>query len=62
MNTQVHDATGACPYELVFGQRTRAVIFPTQQSGIIFEEDLADEGVEFGTDPSSSQSQHACWW
>ena len=61
MNTQVHDATGACPYELVFGQRAHAVIFPTQQSRMILEEDLADEGVEFSTDPSSSQYQQ-CWY
>eukprot|EP00731_Ephydatia_muelleri_P005525 Em0002g1701a len=48
MNTQVHDTTGASSYELVFGQRARTVIFPTQQCAIVLEEDLADEGNSFG--------------
>ena len=47
MNTQVHDATGASPYELVFGQRARAVFFPTEQCSIVLEEDLEDEGIQF---------------
>lgn len=49
MNTQVHEATGASPYELVFGQEPRSVLFPTTTaSGVILEEDLIDEGVQFG--------------
>ena len=48
MNTQVHDTTGASSYELVFGQRARTVIFPTQQCAIVLEEDLADEGNSYG--------------
>ena len=48
MNTPVHDTTGASPYELVFGQRARTVVFPTQQSAIVLEEDLADEGIHLG--------------
>ena len=49
MNTQVHEATGASPYELVFGQKPRSVLFPTTTaSGVILEEDLIDEGVQFG--------------
>eukprot|EP00731_Ephydatia_muelleri_P032193 Em0023g700a len=35
MNIQVHDTTGASPYELVFGQKARTVIFPTQQNAIV---------------------------
>eukprot|EP00731_Ephydatia_muelleri_P032771 Em0024g315a len=46
MNIQVHDTTGASPYELVFGQKARTVIFPTQQNAIVLEEDLADEGID----------------
>ena len=48
MNTQVHYTTGASPYELVFGQRAQTVIFPTQQSAIVLEEVLADEGIHLG--------------
>ena len=40
-NTQVHETTGACPYELVFGQKPREVLFPSgQKHDVIFEEDL----------------------
>ena len=45
MNIQVHDTTGASPYELVFSQKARTVIFPTQQNATVLEEDLADEGT-----------------
>ena len=48
MNIQVHDTTGASPYELVFSQKARTVIFPTQQNAIVLEEDLADEGIDVG--------------
>ena len=56
MNTQVHDTTGASPYELVFGQRARTVIFPTQQSAIVLEEDLADEGIHWGISSKVEQA------
>ena len=29
MNTQVHETTGHSPYELVFGQKPHAAIFPS---------------------------------
>ena len=54
MNIQVHDTTGASLYELVFSQKARTVIFPTQQNAIVLEEDLADEGIDVGI--SSEQS------
>ena len=28
MNTQVHETTGHSPYELVFGQKPHATLFP----------------------------------
>ena len=56
MNTQVHHTTGASPYELVFGQRARTVIFPTQQSAIVLEEDLADEGIHLGISSEAEQA------
>lgn len=50
MNTQAHEANGASPYELAFGQKPRSVLFlNTTASGVILEEDLIDEGVHFGT-------------
>ena len=52
MNTQVHDATSTSPYEAVFGQKPRAVIFPSRQSVRVFEEDLEKEGVSFSEDCS----------
>ena len=27
MNTQLHETTGHCPYELVFGQKPHPVVF-----------------------------------
>ena len=46
MNTQVHDTTGRSPYELVFGQMPREVVFPSsKKSTIILEEDLETDGV-----------------
>ena len=57
MNTQVHDTTGASPYEeLVFGQKARSIIFPTQQSAIVLEEDLADEGIDVGFSSEAKQA------
>ena len=29
INTQIHDTTGASPYELVLGQKPCSVVFPT---------------------------------
>ena len=70
MNTQVHETTGACPYELVFGQKPREVLFPSgQKHDVIFEEDLECDGVVFeGSDHSkreeseveTSLSRHEC--
>lgn len=57
MNTQVHDTTGASPYELVFGQKARSIIFPTQQSAIVLEEDLADEGIDVGFSSEVKQAK-----
>ena len=46
MNTQTHEAVGTSPYELVFGQKPRSVLFPTGKSpGIILEESLTDDGI-----------------
>ena len=46
MNTQVHETTGTSPYELVFGQKPRSVLFPTSTAvGVILEEDLMDDGL-----------------
>ena len=54
MNTQVHETTGTSPYELVFGQKPRSVVFPTSAAtGVIFEEDLTDDGVHFDTGTST---------
>ncbi|KAL5515884.1 hypothetical protein EMCRGX_G001129 [Ephydatia muelleri] len=57
-----HDTTGASPYELVFGQKARTVIFPTQQNAIVLEEDLANEGIDVGISSEQatviSTSQH----
>eukprot|EP00731_Ephydatia_muelleri_P003548 Em0001g3548a len=62
MNIQVHDTTGASLYELVFSQKARTVIFPTQQNAIVLEEDLADEGIDVGISSEQatviSTSQH----
>ena len=53
----MHDTTGASLYELVFGQRARTVIFPTQQSAIVLEEDLADEGIHLGISSEVEQAK-----
>ena len=46
MNTQTHEAVGKSPFELVFGQKPRSVLFPTGKSpGIILEESLTDDGI-----------------
>ena len=46
MNTQTHEATGTSPYELVFGQKPRSVIFPSKKSVGVLEEEL-EKGVCF---------------
>ena len=56
MNTQVHDTTGASPYELVLGHKAQSIIFPTQQSAIVLEEDLADEGIDVGFSSEAKQA------
>ncbi|KAL5515249.1 hypothetical protein EMCRGX_G000390 [Ephydatia muelleri] len=45
MNTQVHDTTGRSPYELVFGQMPREVVFPSSTKSAIILEDLEADGV-----------------
>ena len=46
MNTQVRHTTGRSPYELVFGQMPREVVFlSSKKSAIILEEDLEADGV-----------------
>ena len=45
MNTQVHDTTGRSPYELVFGQIPREVVFPSSKKSAIILEDLEADGV-----------------
>lgn len=48
MNTQTHESTGSSPYELVFGQKPRSVLFPISEqvchNMIILEE---EDGVNF---------------
>lgn len=47
MNTQVHETTGSSPYELVFGQKPRAILFPLQgKVSVVMEEDLESDGVK----------------
>ena len=48
MNTQMHEAAGHSPYELVFGQKPHATIF-TKGDGttITNEEDLELDGKMF---------------
>ena len=48
MNIQVHETTGHSPYELVFGQKPHATIFPGGDGTIITnEEDLELDGIVF---------------
>ena len=54
MNTQVHETTGRSPYELVFGQKPRSVLFPVSTAtGVILEEDLTNDGLHFDTGTSA---------
>ena len=52
MNIQVHSSTGSSPYELVFGQKPRAVLFPNNSDDVdvVFEEDLERDGVVIDDD------------
>ena len=45
MNPQVHDTTGKSPFELVFGQMPREVVFPSSKKSAIILEDLEADGV-----------------
>ena len=46
MNIQNHETTGTSPYELVFGQKARTVLFPsTTRTDILLEEELEGDGV-----------------
>ena len=48
MNTQVHETTGHSPYELVFGQKPHATIFPGGDGTTMAkEEDLEFDGIVF---------------
>ena len=56
MNTQTHEAVGTSPYELVFGQKPRSVLFSTGKSpGIILEESLTDNGICTSTSDSVNE-------
>ena len=46
MNTQIHETTKCSPYEVVFGQKPRDVVFPSEKL-LILEEDLEFDGVDF---------------
>lgn len=48
MNTQLHETTGHCPYELVFGQKPRPVVFGGVEGvSMVNEEDLEEDGIIF---------------
>ena len=52
MNTEVHETTKATPYELVFGQRPRTSLFPSEQAPkMITEEQLEEDGLECESNP-----------
>ena len=40
MNTQVHETTGHSPYELVFGQKPYATVFPRGDGTTIPNEEI----------------------
>ena len=51
MNTQIHETTGHSPYELMFGQKSHATLFPGGNGTIIIkEEDLELDGIVFEGD------------
>ena len=47
MNTQVHETTGHSPYELVFGQKPHATLFPEGDGTTITNKDLEFDGTVF---------------
>lgn len=48
MNTQLHETTGHSPYELVFGQKPRSVVFAgVEKISLVKEEDLEEDGIIF---------------
>ena len=48
MNTQMHETTGHSPYELVFGQKPRPVVFGGVEGvSMANEEDLEVDGIIF---------------
>ena len=56
MNIQVYSATGSCPYELEFGQKPKAVLFPASVAGVVLEEDQESDGVKVDPAPSRRRS------
>ena len=47
MNTQLHETTGNFPYELVFGQKPRPVVFGGVGISMANKEDLEVDGIIF---------------
>ena len=48
MNTKLHETTGHCPYELVFGQKARPVVFGGVEGvSMVNEKDLEVDGIIF---------------
>ena len=48
MNTQFHETTGHCSYELVFGQKPRPVVFGRVEGvSMVNEEDLEVDEIIF---------------
>lgn len=46
MNIQAHDSTGSSPYEFVFGQKPRAILFPSGKTNApLLEEDTEQDGI-----------------
>ena len=59
MNTEVHETTKATPYELVFGQRPRTSLFPSEHGpNIVTEEQLEEDGLDTSTPPPSSDGMN----
>ena len=59
MNTEVHETTKATPYELVFGQRPRTSLFPSEHGpNIVTEEQLEEDGLDTSTPPPPSDGMN----
>lgn len=57
MNIQAHETTGSSPYELVFGQKPRAVIFPSvKNDNPLLEEDLEKDGVHIEEEETPAEN------